>query len=58
MPRIEYLNYDIASPEVQQAYDKQKAGAGGYVTNMKKILLRSLPAYHALMEWYPLRDST
>ena len=56
MPRIEYLNYDIASPEVQQAYDKQKAGAGGYVTNMKKTLLRSLPAYYALMEWYPLRD--
>jgi len=40
MPRIEYLNYDSASAEVQQAYDKQKAGAGGYVTNMKKTLLR------------------
>jgi hypothetical protein len=56
MPRIEYLNYNSASTEVQQAYDKQKASAGGYVTNMKNTLLRSLPAYHALMEWYPLRD--
>jgi len=56
MPRIEYLNYDTTSIEVQLAYDKQKASAGGYVTNMKKTLLRSLPAYHALMEWYPLRD--
>ena len=56
MPRIDYLNYQAAVTDVQQAYDKQKAGSGGYVTNMKKTLLRSLPAYHALMEWYPLRD--
>ena len=56
MPRIEYLNYEEASDEVKKAYDKQKASAGGYVTNMKKTLLRSLPAFHALMEWYPLRD--
>jgi alkylhydroperoxidase family enzyme len=24
---------------------------------MKRTLLRSLPAFHALMEWYPLRDT-
>ena len=28
MHRIKYLNYDIASPEVQLAYDKQKYNAG------------------------------
>lgn len=56
MPRINYLDYENTTEEVKQAYDKQKKNAGGYVTNMKKTLLRSLPAYHALMEWYPLKD--
>lgn len=56
MPRIEYVDYANASEEVKQAYDKQKQSAGGYVTNMKRTLLQSLPAYHALMEWYPLKD--
>lgn len=28
----------------------------GRMTNMKRTLLHSLPAYHALMEWYTLRD--
>lgn len=27
------------------------------MTNMKRTLLHSLPAFHALMEWYPLRDT-
>jgi alkylhydroperoxidase family enzyme len=27
------------------------------MTNMKRTLLHSMPAFHALMEWYPLRDS-
>ncbi len=27
------------------------------MTNMKRTLLHSPPAYHALMEWYPLRDT-
>ena len=29
----------------------------GRITNMKRTLLHSLPAFHALMEWYPLRDT-
>jgi len=28
----------------------------GRITNMKRTLLHSLPAYHAYMEWYTLRD--
>jgi alkylhydroperoxidase family enzyme len=27
------------------------------MTNMKRTLLHSLPAFKALMEWYPLRDA-
>lgn len=29
----------------------------GTITNMKLTLLHSLPAYHALMEWYPLKET-
>jgi hypothetical protein len=56
MARIHYLDYDNADEKVRQAYDEQKKAAGGYVTNMKRTLLRSLPAYKALMQWYPLHD--
>lgn len=55
-PRIEYLDYTNTTPEKRAAYDQQKESAGGYVTNMKKTLLRSLPAYNALMQWFPLHD--
>lgn len=55
MSRIQYIDYPSASPAVQQAYDQQLQ-ATGYITNMKKTLLRSLPAFDALMQWYPLRD--
>jgi alkylhydroperoxidase family enzyme len=53
--RIAYIDYDTASPEAKAAYDTRKKADGGYVTNMKKTLLRSLPAFEALMQWYPLR---
>jgi hypothetical protein len=56
MPKIiEYVNRDKASVEIKEAYDKQSASNGGYVTNMKKTLLNNLPSYKALMEWFPLR---
>jgi alkylhydroperoxidase family enzyme len=29
----------------------------GRITNMKRTLLHSLPAFHALMTWYDLRDT-
>lgn len=55
MPRIAYFDYDTASADIRAAYDARLA-ADGHVTNMKQTLLRNLPAYHALMEWFPLRD--
>ena len=57
MPRIDYVDYENASNDVKEAYDKQLKSSGGYVTNMKRTLLRSLPAYNALMEWFPLHDA-
>jgi alkylhydroperoxidase family enzyme len=54
--RIQYINYAAASTEAKAAYDKQAAHSGGYVTNMKKTLLRNLVSYEALMQWFPLQD--
>ena len=54
MPRINYVDYENADQLTKQAFDDQKKSYGGYVTNMKRTLLRSLPAYKALMEWFPL----
>ena len=56
MPRIPPLDNEAAPPET-------RAAAEGHVrnharmTNMKRTLLHSLPAFRALMEWYPLRDT-
>lgn len=53
MAHISQVEYENASIEVKAQFDDliQK---NGRVTNMKKTLLHSLPAFHALMEWYPL----
>jgi alkylhydroperoxidase family enzyme len=57
MPKIiEYADYKNSSADVKEAYDKQAAKNGGYVTNMKKTLLNNLPSYKALMEWFTLRE--
>jgi alkylhydroperoxidase family enzyme len=56
MARIPPLDYDDASPEARAAHDHHKRDVGR-ITNMKRTLLRSLPAFRALMEWYPLRDT-
>lgn len=44
-----------ATPEARReiAYQVEKDGR---ITNMKRTLLHALPAYHAYMEWYTLRD--
>lgn len=55
MPRIPPLDYADASPEARVAHDEHLKTAR--ITNMKRTLLRSVPAFHALMEWYPLRDT-
>lgn len=56
MARIEQLPYESAPPAAREAYEEHER-RHGRMTNMKRTLLHSLPAFHALMEWYPLRDT-
>ena len=56
MPRISPVEYAEATPDQRAAHD-QVVRELGSMTNMKRTLLHSLPAFRALMEWYPLRDT-
>ncbi len=56
MPRIEPLELAQMTGEVRTVHE-QGLAQWGRMTNMKRTLLHSLPAYHALMQWYPLFDS-
>src|SRR4051812_43054920 len=56
MPRIPPLENDAAPPEARAAVDAHVRNHAR-MTNMKRTLLHSVPAFHALMEWYPLRDT-
>ena len=56
MTRIEPLEYEGAPSEAREAYDAHER-RHGRMTNMKRTLLHSLPAFHALMEWYTLREA-
>src|ERR671920_1720463 len=56
MPRIAPLDTEAASPEARAAADAH-VRSHARMTNMKRTLLHSLPAFRALMEWYPLRDT-
>jgi alkylhydroperoxidase family enzyme len=56
MPRIQPVEFENANEDVKAQFNDQ-ISRNGRITNMKKTLLHSLPAFHALMEWYPLRDS-
>jgi alkylhydroperoxidase family enzyme len=56
MPRIEPLYTENAPPDARAAADAHVRGHAR-MTNMKRTLLHSLPAFNALMEWYPLRDA-
>lgn len=54
MPYIPMIEYDTAPEEIRKAHDEHiKVGK---MTNMKRTLLNNVPAFKALMEWYPLRD--
>ncbi len=55
MARISLTDYDKASLEVKKEYDDQ-ISKHGRITNMKRTLLHSVPAFKVLMDWYPLRD--
>jgi alkylhydroperoxidase family enzyme len=56
MPRIAPLDSEAAPPEARTAADAHVRNHAR-MTNMKRTLLHSLPAFNALMEWYPLRDT-
>ncbi|MEI7845721.1 MAG: hypothetical protein WCK35_07950 [Chloroflexota bacterium] len=55
MPRIATLEYEQTTGDYRTTFDQ---GLVKYhrMTNMKRTLLHSIPAYTALMEWYPLFD--
>ena len=56
MPRIPPLDNDATPPEARAAAEAHVRNHAR-MTNMKRTLLHSLPAFRALMEWYPLRDT-
>lgn len=56
MAYISQVTYEHASDAVRNEIDKQ-IESHGRITNMKLTLLHSLPAYHALMEWFPLEET-
>ena len=55
MARIQPIEYRDAPAPAREAYDDHERHHGR-MTNMKRTLLHSLPSFHALMEWYTLRD--
>jgi len=54
MARIEPLTTNEISPAVKTAFEHHVQEYGGRITNMKATLGRSLPAFEAYMQWYPL----
>lgn len=56
MAYISQVTYENSSDAVKYEIDKQ-IQSHGRITNMKLTLLHSLPAYHALMEWFPLEET-
>ncbi len=55
MARIRTVEPEDADQE-QLAAHEEGVRRYGRMTNMKRTLLHSLPAFHALMEFYPLSD--
>jgi alkylhydroperoxidase family enzyme len=56
VPRVPQISYDSAPPEVREAHDDH-IRRHARITNMKRTLLHSVPAFDALMTWYSLRDA-
>jgi alkylhydroperoxidase family enzyme len=56
MSRIAPLETEAAPPDTRAAAEAH-VRTHARMTNMKRTLLHSLPAFNALMEWYPLRDT-
>ncbi|HEU4560260.1 MAG TPA: hypothetical protein VFS20_20590 [Longimicrobium sp.] len=55
MPRIAPLDHAHMPPDARAAHDRHLQTAR--ITNMKRTLLHSVPAFDALMTWYDLRDT-
>lgn len=55
MTRIPPVDPEDTNAEQRAAFD-DGVQRYGRMTNMKRTLLHSMPAFHALMEWYTLRD--
>ena len=53
MPRIVPIEFENSTSDRRAAFE-QGLSRFGRLTNMKRTLLHSLPAYHALMQWYDL----
>ena len=56
MSRIAPLDTDAAPADARAAAESH-VRTHARMTNMKRTLLHSVPAFKALMEWYPLRDT-
>ena len=56
MAYISQLKYEDALPSTQKVIDEWVAKHGP-LTNMKETLIHSVPAFHALMEWFPLEET-
>jgi alkylhydroperoxidase family enzyme len=53
--RVPPTSYDQLPEAGKAAHDDHARAAR--ITNMKRTLLHSVPAFKALMTWYPLRDT-
>ena len=53
--RVPPTTYEELAPPARHAHDDHTRVAR--ITNMKRTLLHSVPAFDALMTWYPLRDT-
>lgn len=56
MARIEPLNREFLDEDKRAAFDAGMV-RWGRMTNMKRTLLHSMPAYKVLMEWYTMLDA-
>lgn len=57
MPRIPPIEREQLTDQARVEFDSELARVGR-LTNMKRTLMHSRTAYHALMEWYTLFETT
>lgn len=55
MSYLSLTEYETSGEDVRREYDDQ-IQKHGRITNMKRVLLHSVPAFKAYMEWYTLKD--